>query len=96
MSFRSCLSSLVVCLIALATLLLTTNLSAQQPKVLAPHQPIPPQVANRKMYPASPRSMVGGLWMMDANFKSSIFLRNNVETDPVSVTPVLWLSNGKK
>jgi hypothetical protein len=40
--------------------------------------------------------MVGGLWMTDANFKSTIYLRNDVETDPVTVTPILWLSNGKK
>lgn len=40
--------------------------------------------------------MVGGLWMTDANFKSTIYLRNDVETDPITVTPILWLSNGKK
>lgn len=43
-----------------------------------------------------PRTMVGGLWMIDANFKSSIYLRNVVETDPVTVTPILYLSNGTK
>src|SRR5208282_1358228 len=41
-------------------------------------------------------SMVGGLWMTDANLKSTIYLRNDVETDPITVTPILWLSNGKK
>src|SRR6267143_5688638 len=46
--------------------------------------------------PAMPRTMVGGLWMIDANFKSSIYLRNVVETDPVTVTPILYLSNGTK
>jgi hypothetical protein len=38
--------------------------------------------------------MIGGLWMTGANLNSSIYLRNNVETDPVTVTPVLYLSNG--
>jgi hypothetical protein len=40
--------------------------------------------------------MVGGLWMTDANLKSTIYLRNDVETDPITVTPILWLSNGRK
>ncbi len=40
--------------------------------------------------------MVGGLWRIDANFKSSIYLRNIVETDPVTATPILYLSNGNK
>src|SRR5579872_6958522 len=74
------------------------TLHAQQPKVLAPHKPIPPLVTNAKKWstPATLRSMVGGLWMIDANFKSTIYLRNDVETDPVTVTPILWLSNGKR
>jgi hypothetical protein len=42
------------------------------------------------------RSMVGGLWMTDANFKSSLLLKNVVKTDPVTVTPILYLSNGAK
>ena len=42
------------------------------------------------------RSMIGGLWMTDANWKSAIYLRNGVETDPVTVTPILHLSNGVK
>jgi hypothetical protein len=40
--------------------------------------------------------MVGGLWMTDANFKSAIYIRNIVETDPITVTPILHLSNGVK
>jgi Bacterial Ig-like domain (group 2) len=40
--------------------------------------------------------MVGGLWMTDSDFKSSIYLKNGVETDPVTVTPILHLSNGAK
>lgn len=40
------------------------------------------------------QSLVGGLWTIDANFKSSLYLRNDVKTDPVTVTPTLYLSNG--
>jgi hypothetical protein len=40
--------------------------------------------------------MVGGLWMIDANFKSTVYLKNDVEIAPVTVTPILYLSNGKK
>jgi hypothetical protein len=71
---------------------------AQQPKLLAPHKPIPPRVAqpDKKLTPPMQRSMVGGLWMTDARFKSSIYLRNGVETDPITVTPILHLSNGSK
>jgi hypothetical protein len=71
---------------------------AQQAKVLAPHRPIPPKAAKQipGLTPVTQRSMFGGLWMTDANFKSSIYLRNSVETDPITVTPVLHLSNGSK
>jgi hypothetical protein len=34
--------------------------------------------------------------MVDANFKSSIYVKNLVETSAVPVTPVLYLSNGVK
>jgi len=96
MSFRSRLSSLAVC--ALTFTVLTTSLSAQQPKVLAPHKPVPPRAEKQVKWlaPATPRSMVGGLWMTDADFKSSIYLKNGVETDPVTATPILHLSNGAK
>src|SRR5580692_131351 len=73
--------------------------SASQPaKVLAPHKPVMPAVENPVKWPtpATTRSMVGGFWMTDANFKSSIQIKNVVETDPVKVTPVLYLSNGKR
>jgi len=67
-------------------------------KVMAPHQPIPPRVntPTKWLTPAMKRSMIGGLWMTDANWKSAIYLRNGVETDPVTVTPILHLSNGVK
>ena len=34
--------------------------------------------------------------MVDANFKSTIYVKNLVETSAVPVTPVLYLSNGKQ
>src|SRR5215467_14395637 len=75
---------------------LVSTSSAQQPKVLAPHKPVPPKAAKQipGLTPATQRSMVGGLWMIDPNFKSSIYLRNSVETDAIAVTPILHLSNG--
>jgi hypothetical protein len=68
------------------------------PKVMAPHRPIAPKVVKPKSLAgtATLRSMVGGLWMTDANFKSSIYLKNVVETSAVTVTPILYLSNGTK
>src|ERR1700735_5496913 len=84
--------------LSLAFVALTASLSAQQPKVFAPHEPIPPKAAKQVKWltPAMQRSMVGGLWMTDADFKSSIYLKNVVETDSVRVTPILHLSNGAK
>lgn len=65
-------------------------------QVLAPHKPVPPVLPQPKAWhsPATSRSIVGGLWMTDANFKSTIYIRNQVETSPVTVKPVLYLSNG--
>lgn len=84
--------------IALSALALTLSLSAQQAKVLAPHRHIPKRI-NKKVdwsKKATARSMIGGLWMTDANYKSSVYVRNVVESDPVTITPVLWLANGTK
>lgn len=66
---------------SLFALLVTLTSLAQQPKVLAPHRPIDPRVEKRSkwMMPQTPRSMIGGLWMTDANLKSSIYIRNVVE-----------------
>lgn len=96
MFLRSCLSKVVI--LALAFGALTTNLLAQQPKVLAPHKPVPPRVENPLPWskPATLRSMIGGLWMTDANFKSSIYLKNGIGISPLTVTPILYLSNGAK
>jgi hypothetical protein len=71
---------------------------AQQPKVLAPHKPVAPRLPQPKSWhkPAAPQSLIGGLWMIDPNLKSSVYLKNDLKTSPLSVTPVLWLSNGVK
>lgn len=86
-------------LVTAVTLLgLISLLSAQQPKVPAPHKPVPQLAEYPKKWPkpATLRSMVGGLWMIDANFKSSIYLRNNINTASITAIPILYLSNGTK
>lgn len=83
----------------LCVFLSTSLLSAQRAKVLAPHRPIAPRVPNehqRPLPPAKSGSIVGGPWMVDANFKSSIYLSNGVATSAVTVRPVLYLSNGAR
>jgi hypothetical protein len=45
---------------------------------------------------ATSRSIVGGPWMLDPNMKSTLYVRNNIETKSMSATPVLYLSNGKR
>lgn len=79
-----------------ASLLFHVTLFAQV-KVLAPHRAVPPTVIKRvpNPRPATTRSVVGGLWMIDANLKSSIYLHNNNEIAPITTTPILYLSNGK-
>jgi hypothetical protein len=70
--------------------------AAQQPKVLAPHVPVAPKI--QKPFPwAKPKaqqSAAGGLWMTGPNMKSSLYLRSDLKTDPLTVTPVIYLSNG--
>jgi hypothetical protein len=65
------------------------NLAAQQPKVLAPHRPVAPVLpwTGKTHKPPVLRSAVGGLWVVDANFKSSIEIRNALEVAPLTVTP---------
>jgi hypothetical protein len=84
-------------LVALALCVLDVGSLAQQPKVLAPHKPVEPQLpfTGKWHKPAVLRSMVGGLWMTDANFKSSIYLKNDVKVAPITATPILYLSNGQ-
>jgi hypothetical protein len=57
--------------VALTICLFTSICLAQQPKVLAPHKPVPPPVEKPVKWhsPATLHSMVGGLWMTDANFQ---------------------------
>jgi hypothetical protein len=68
---------------------------AQQPKVLAPHAPL-----DRKLVPARPfgktlpQSATGGLWMTGPNMKASLYLKNTMKTNSVTVTPAFYLSNG--
>jgi hypothetical protein len=69
--------------------------AAQQPKVLAPHKPVAPILTPpRPLAPAAQQSAVGGLWMTDANMKSSLYLKSDLKTSPLTVTPILYLSNG--
>ena len=67
---------------------------AQQPFVPAPHRPIPQPAPSTHNIPAVPRSMVGGYWRIDANYKSVLYLKNSLAMAPLTVTPVLYLSNG--
>src|SRR5258708_18703899 len=80
----------------IAVLGCTASLSAQQPKVLAPHKPIAPRVpkSQEREDLGVPRSMVGGFWMIDANRKASIYLRNGLESSSITVIPNLYLING--
>ncbi len=85
--------------LSLCLLLSAVNSFAQQrPHVAAPHRPIAPRVEKlvKELRVPTRRTMVGGLWMTDANWKSSLYLRNSVETDPIEVTPILYLANGKR
>lgn len=83
-------------IILISVLACTLPLLGQQTKVLAPHRPIAPRLPDDPPKSGPLRSMVGGLWMIDANFKSTIYIKNDVENAPVTVTPILYLSNGKK
>jgi hypothetical protein len=88
------------CFVALIALLFCTSLmSGQQAKVLAPHWPVAQLVpkSQESPLPAPTRgSLVGGLWMTGPNLKSSIYLKNVLEVSAITVTPLLYLSNGKQ
>ena len=75
--------------------------AAQQsspPIVQAPHKPINPKDPPSRVrhLPGTPRSMIGGFWMIDANSKASIYLKNGLETSAITVNPALFLSNGMR
>ena len=80
----------------------TSTLLAQQtadnPPIPAPHRPVAPELhsSQKKTMSAVSRSMVGGLWMTDPNFRSVLTVTNNVQTSALTVTPVVYLSNGNK
>jgi len=71
---------------------------AQQTKVLAPHRPVGTHLEKRLPWgkPTVRQSATGGLWMTDGKWKASLYLKNRVKTDPITVTPVLYLSNGQR
>lgn len=81
---------------ALSLLALISPLFAQQPKVLAPHDPIMPKAKKLLHLSSVPGAIAGGPWMVDANFRSVIYLKNIVDTSAITVTPILHLSNGAK
>lgn len=73
------------------------SLAQQRPHVAAPHKPIIRlEPRNKALTPPVHRSMVGGLWMIDGNFKSSIYIKNNLEAEAITVHPNLYLSNGTR
>lgn len=83
--------------IVLAVSISGTASLAQQVKVSVPHRPISPKVKHPfPLPPAVLGSMLGGPWMVDSNFKSSIYIKNNVETSSITLTPILYLSNGAR
>lgn len=40
--------------------------------------------------------MIGGFWIIDANTKASIYLKNGLETSAITVNPAIFLSNGMR
>lgn len=91
-SLKACLQRTFV---ASALVFISISALSQEPKVLTPHRPFSPKVKRPyPLPPGVPGSMVGGPWIVDANFKSAVYIKNGVETSPITVTPVLYLSNG--
>src|SRR5438270_9819279 len=98
MTFACSRSHLFHCRLSILVVLLSLTSLAQVPRVLLPHKPVLPRLSQSSKYdtPAVMRSMVGGLWMIDANFKSAIYIRNNVGISSLTVTPILYISNGTR
>ena len=92
------LSSFRLLAILLAAALCSISSFAQQPKVLAPHRPLAPRIEKRLPWTNQMvrQYATGGLWMTDADWKASLYLKNGLKADPVTVTPVLYLSNGQR
>jgi hypothetical protein len=85
-------------LFCLAVILLSSTCFGQQPKVMAPHKPVAPRLEKQRPW-ASPmvrQSALGGLWLTSPSMKSSLYLRNDLKTDSLTVTPIIYLSNGTR
>lgn len=65
-------------------------------KVLAPHDAPAPESKLHISLSPTPRSIAGGPWIVDAHFESILYLKNVVENASITVTPVVYLSNGTK
>ena len=70
----------------------------EEPHISAPHKPVAPELPPPKQWhsPAVQRSMTGGLWITDPNYRAGLYLKNDVETSALTVTPVVYLANGAK
>jgi len=71
----------------------------QHPYVPTPSKPMPPHVPQSRRHPlpaAQTGSVIGGLWMTDANFTSTLTLRSIVASAAITVKPIIYLSNGTK
>lgn len=80
-----------------ASLLGSRPTTAQVVPVLAPHKPVTPRATQQfPLPPPVPGSLRGGPWFIDNNYKSSVYIRNGVETSSITVSPVLYLSNGNQ
>lgn len=93
---RSAVLAMRLSLFILVCLTACSALISQGQRVTAPNKKVPPKLTSPVPSPqaATQRSLVGGLWKVDSNFKSSIYIKNLVETSSVTVTPILYLSNG--
>ena len=85
-------------LLTLSILFCSLTTLAQRPKVLAPHRPVGPILEKRLPWGKETvrQSATGGLWMTDAKWKASLNLTNGLKADSITVTPVLYLSNGQR
>lgn len=93
-----CVRFFSVIVFLLAALLRAPNGFAQTPKVLAPHVPIPPRITDSRdqQFPPTLRSMVGGFWRINPSSRASIYIRNGLDNSPLTVTPIVYLSNGAR
>lgn len=78
--------------------LLAAISTAQQGPFLIKHKEFAPEVSRPTSWhrPATQRSLVGGPWMIGPDMKATVTIKNVVEVAPITVTPILYLSNGHK